>query len=155
VRGGATRASPTRASIRKPARRENRRVDSLDHRFGGLVEQDCRGHFRRRRRGLDPESALPRTPEKSGRVGVESVDREPVFREAAQARPASLDPLDRPVDDRLESVDRPRNVDFLGRRVAWIGRYLVVRAEPHRAVAFTLEIKGALRVIDERQVAQP
>ena len=84
-----------------------------------------------------------------------SVDRQPVGREASEARPTALDRLDGPVDHALEPVDRDSDVDLLGRGVARIGRDLVVRAEPNRPVAFALEVEAAVGIVDQRQILEP
>ena len=120
---------------------------------GLLLQQHRRSQGRRRRRGLNSKPALPRAPKKSRDVRIKTVNRQSIRREAPKPRPASLDALDRPVDDLLEAVDRDRDVDLLGRSVARIARDFVVRAEPDRIVALPLEVKAPVGGIDERQVA--
>src|SRR4051794_22903313 len=107
-----------------------------DARVRRLLEQNRRSHFRRCGRSLDSKSALPRAPEEVGYVGVEAVDRQPVGREGPEARPASFNAFDGPVDNAFESIDGLCDVDLFGRGVAWIGCDLVVRAEPDRSIPF-------------------
>ena len=100
-----------------------------------------------------PKPPCPAHQKKPGSPRIEAVDRQPVGREAAQAGPAALDRLDRPVDHLLEPVDRGGDVDFFGRGVARVAVDLVVRAEPDAAVAFALEIESAGR--SRRSAAGP
>src|SRR5207237_7481307 len=86
---------------------------------------------------------------------IESEYRQPVRRKAPESRPTALDGLDRPIDDALKPVDRNRDVEFIGRRVARIRGSLVVRADPDPVVTLALEIESLERIIDERQVAHP
>src|SRR4051794_32519831 len=112
-----------------------------DHRIGRFAQEQRSRELRCRRRGLDAEATLPRAPEELRNPRVEPVNRQPVGSKGAQPRPTAFDALDWPVDDSLKTVDRDGDVDFLGSRVAGRGRNFIVRAEPDRAVAFTLEIK--------------
>ena len=108
----------------------------------------------RGRRRLNAEAALPSAPEKARCRGIESVDGDAIRSEASQARPAPLDGLDGPVDHLLEPVDGRRDVDLFGRCVARIGLDLVVRAEPNRTFAFSLEVKALVGFDDLRQIAK-
>ena len=101
-----------------------------------------------------PCRPAPRTRKSRGSRGSKPNCIAPVGREASQSRPFALDRLDRPVDRALESVDRHRHVDFLGRGVARIDQGLVERADPHAIVALALEIETGVEVGHQRQVAQ-
>ena len=133
--------------------RKIRRVDMRKRRIGRPAKKKRGRQLRRGGRSLDSKPALPRAPEEAGRASIEAVDRKPVGREGPEPRPASLDPLDRPVDDAFEAVDRGRDVDLVGRRVAWLGRDFVMRAEPDRPVALAFEIESPGR--NRRSVANP
>ena len=143
--------APPRISSAEPRRRECRgsMCATIDRALRQAAARP-RASPRPARSGFRSRPA--RRTRRSRARGVEAVDRQPVGREAPEARPAPLDPLDRPVDHLLETVDRGRDVDLLRRRVARIGRDLVVRAEPDDAVALALEIEGAGGVIDQRQI---
>ena len=103
-----------------------------DRRLSDLAEEESGRELRRRGRGLDPETALAGTPEKGRRADVEAVDREPVGSEGPQARPAALNMFHGPVDDSFETVDRGRDIDLLGGRVARVRGDLVERATFYR-----------------------
>src|SRR5205085_3154453 len=91
-------------------------------------EQKRCGKGRGGGRGLDAEPALPRAPEEAAPRAAIAIDRQPVGREAAEARPFVLDRDNPPVDDLLQPVDRDRDVQLVRRSVAGIAGRLVMRA---------------------------
>src|SRR5207237_3046871 len=83
-----------------------------------------------------------------------AIDREPVRREAAEARPFVLERDDPPVDDLLQPVDGDCDVELLRRGVAGIAWRLVMRAQPEPSARLRLEIEAAERVDDQRQLGR-
>ena len=85
---------------------------------------------------------------------IEAVDRQPIGREAPQARPAALDPLDRPVDHLSKRSIAVATSISSGAASHGSLVDFVMRAEPDRPVALALEIESAFRIVDQRQVLE-
>ena len=77
-------------------------------------------------RGLDTETALASEPEECGIARIRAVDRQAIGRETAQTGPFMLNPLDLPIDDTFEPVDRDRDVQLFGRDITrQAGRFVM------------------------------
>ena len=82
---------------------------------------------RHRRRGLQPEAALPGQPEEALRIVDRTRRRVAVRREGPQARPAAVDPADLHRRPLLHAMRGKRDLIFVGLGVARVGRHLVHR----------------------------
>ena len=109
----------------------------------------------RRRRGLDPEAALPRAPEKAGHVADRS-RRPAAGRARSSCRPAHLRSTASTGQSTTLSNRSIAVATSISSGAASHGsrRDLVVRAEPDRPVALALEIEAAVGVVDQRQVLE-
>ena len=122
--------------------------------IGRLPEQNRAGQFRGSGGRLDPETALPGEPEKSGGCGIKPDHRQTVRCKAAQASPFPAHPFDLHIHRFFKPVDRDRNAQFVRCHIAGLGRDFVVRAEPIAATRFRLEIETAIQTNDQRHVGR-